>query len=191
MSIIARSLVLTVLLLSLLAFSPVPVLASGWSAVASTCTIDDNAMLTPQGRMAIKYDFVGAAFQFQPKALSALNWRHAALPITARCMVLNPYEVTSPAWGSLIVSYQDPDGPATASRAVVKLVRSLRPSGFQTVAVFDSDLYAATGAVVVDQAVTFDPSNINFANSDYVVSINLYRSALESNPRVLRVRLDE
>jgi hypothetical protein len=183
--------VLPVLVLTLAALAPLPALASGWSAIASTCAPSDNAVLTPARKVAVKYAFVGGMFQYQPLALSDLNWRGAPLPITVRCMVLNPYEVTSPAWGRLIVSYQDPDGEATASRVVVKLSRLFRPSGAQTIATFDSNTLPATGAAVVDHAILFDPAHMDFATSDYVVGIHLYRSTRESNPRVLRVRLDE
>lgn len=188
MMISKRYMIAAMMIVCLTAMSISTALASGWSQVASTCVPDNNALLTADRHASGKYDFRGADFQFKPRALSSRNQAGDVFPITVRCHVLNPYEVTSPAWGQLIVSYQDPDGAGTASRVVVKLMRLLRPSKLEVVATFDSNSRAVTD--VSDQSVSFS-GGMHFYDSDYFVEIHLYRTTYPSNPRVLRVRLDE
>lgn len=166
------------------------VFASGWSNVASTCIPDDNNLINPNGQLTVKHFFDGPVFQFRPLSLSAHDQLGLTLPITVRCPVLNPYEVVSPYWGQLIVTYEDPDGPGKDSRVVARLVKVFRPSGSMNIAVFDSDAYPTTGPVMADRSVAFS-GGMDFANADYFVVIQLYRKTLFHQPRILRVRLDE
>lgn len=183
------------LMVGLAALYSAPALAQNWAQIASTCTPDENVFEKPENitetKSLVKHDFRGTTFQFLPRALSAKNNFDVDLPITVRCNVLNPLDAMNPPWTKLTVSYQDPDGAGRESRVEVRLIRVFRPTGNTPIATFDSDTtYSPVPTFLTDRSVSFNNSEIDFSQSDYFIEINLFRTTLRSNPRVIRVRLD-
>ena len=146
--------------------------AGEWVAVATTCAPDETS--------AGKFEADFGRFQFRGNNTGSVD---------ARCNVTNPQDsLTSPnpGWGSLEISYDDPDGSLNDSQVSVTLRRVDKFTGNSfLLATFDSNSQAAGQQV---RTIGFNHT-FNFVNNGYYVGISVRRSTTSVMPRIQRVRL--
>jgi len=152
-----------------------------WTHVASACSVDEANLS--------KYSFNFADFGFKSGAVSDVGAFGFALPITARCNVVNPLDSGNPSWNTLIVGYRDPDGPGIKYQVIVRLRRLSRfTGGVSTVATYNSNLVPLTARG--EGFVQFSSTSFDFLKNEYFVEINVSRTDTNADPVVYMVRLE-
>jgi hypothetical protein len=144
--------------------------AATWSSAGSVCE--------PGVESAGLYTFNGAKFLF-----SGTNTGE----IKSRCAVINPMDSGVPAWNTMVVGYQDPDGTGIDYQVVAQLVRVDKSTGVGTIIkTFSSNSFTSTGAT--SHSVTFTHT-FDFDSNAYYVTLTLDRVDSSNNPAFWFVQL--
>jgi hypothetical protein len=107
--------------------------------------------------------------------------------IKARCHVTNPMDSGVPAWNTMVVGYQDPDGTGINYQVTAQLVRVDKSSGVSTIVkTFSSNSFVSTGATSHNVSFTH---TFDFDNNAYYVTLTLDRVDSSNNPAVWFVQL--
>jgi opacity protein-like surface antigen len=144
--------------------------AQTWSSIASVCQ--------PGTDSAGLYTFNGGTFEFTGSSTGLIR---------TRCAVTNPLDSGVPAWTTLVVGYQDPDGTGVNYQVNAQLNRVSKSTGTAyVIKVFDSSSFAVTTAAsrTVSFTHTFD-----FTNFAYYVTLTVSRVDANQNPAVWFVEL--
>lgn len=144
--------------------------AQTWSSAASVCQPGiDSAGL---------YTFNGGQFKFSGTSTGQIK---------VRCQVTNPMDSGVPAWGTLVVGYQDPDGTGIDYQVDAQLNRVSKSSGTAfIIKTFDSSSFSTTGPT--SHNITFTHT-FDFTNYAYFVTLTVTRGDANQSPAVWFVQL--
>jgi len=144
--------------------------AATWSTSGSVCA--------PGVDSAGLYNFNGAQFLFNGTNTGEIK---------ARCAVTNPKDSGAPAWKTMVVGYQDPDGTGINYQVTAQLLRVDKSSGVSTIiTTFSSNSFTSTGPT--SHSVSFTHT-FDFDNNAYYVRLTLDRVDSLNNPAFWFVQL--
>jgi hypothetical protein len=144
--------------------------AQSWSSAASVCQ--------PGTDSAGLYTYNGGIFEFAGSSTGQIK---------TRCAVTNPLDSGTPAWKTLAVGYQDPDGTGVDYQVNAQLNRVSKSTGTSyVIKVFDSSSFAVTTAA--SRSVTFTHT-FDFVNYAYYLVLSVSRADANQNPAIWFVQL--
>ena len=138
--------------------------ASNWSAVATTCAVDESDI------NAAEYLFSLGTVKFATDKTGDIG---------LRCMVSNPMDVGNPTWTTIKIGCQDPDGSGGLNYSVQATLKRVKSDGtISDIRTVDCNFNPAVFSH------TFD-----FLNNTYYVALTLKRNVKTENPSIWAVQL--